>query len=93
MAYKKLTKRHRYEVLTSNKNERWTGVILRWKITYDGAPMSFHRTKAEAVRKAAYVARYYWQEEGVLSSLLIKRMDGTIQDERTYGKDPRETKG
>jgi len=47
-----------------------------------------HRTKTEAVREAARVGR-----ENGNAQVIIKKRDGKIESERTYGKDPRRSKG
>ena len=47
------------------------------------ATIHVESTKAVAVDKAAEIAR-----GNEPSQLLIKRADGTIEDERTYGDDP-----
>lgn len=85
--------RTRYEVLPANKNERWSGEGNRWKVTEDGTRINTTRTKAQAVRFAVDLARGRWQTDGQLGTLKIKGRAGRIQDERTYGKDPRRTKG
>lgn len=46
-------------------------------------PLHVETTKAVAVEKGVEVARKH-----APSQLLIKRADGTIEDERTYGNDP-----
>jgi hypothetical protein len=77
---KMATRRVHFEVVPSG-NE--------WDVTRDGKKVSHHRTKQNAVDKAAAAAK---REEGD-AELRIKRQDGTIQDERTYGHDPRKTPG
>jgi len=56
-----------------------------WTVKKRGVdrPLHVESTKAVAVDKAAEIAR---NDEP--SQLLIKRGDGTIEDERTYGNDP-----
>ena len=56
-----------------------------WTVKERGVDRPLHgeSTKVVAVDKAAEIAR---NDEP--SQLLIKRADGTIEDERTYGNDP-----
>ena len=56
-----------------------------WTVSKRGVdrPIHVESTKAVAVDKAAEIAR-----GNEPSQLLIKRADGTIEDERTYGDDP-----
>lgn len=49
---------------------------------------SKHPNKAEAVDRAVELAK----SQG-LSQVIIHKQDGTIQEERTYGKDPYPPKG
>ena len=50
--------------------------------------VSHHHTKPPAIEKAVEKAK-----QAPLGEVRIKRQDGTIQDERTYGKDPYPPKG
>ena len=81
-------KRIRWEV-------RWDRKIGEWGIwCYPiGNLDRYHRLKRNAVKSAAKSCRECLAEFGELSELTIKRKDGTIQDKRTYGKDPRRTRG
>jgi Uncharacterized protein conserved in bacteria (DUF2188) len=45
-------------------------------------------TKKEAVEKATRQARKELEQAGQLGQVVIKKADGTIQEERTYGRDP-----
>lgn len=88
-----MTKRVRYEVLPTPKAERKAHPSLRrWSFTRDGERMGTRDTKPEAVEFAVVTARAALKQ-GQLSELIIKRRDGVIQDSRTYGADPEETKG
>lgn len=49
--------------------------------------------KSDLVWQAAQELAQAWDTLCVRSELVIKRADGTIQDCRTYGDDPRGTKG
>jgi hypothetical protein len=58
-----------------------------WRLTSRGISQPFD-TKQEAVNAAAKQARSMGN-----SQVVIQKRDGTIQSERTYGNDPRRTKG
>lgn len=49
-------------------------------------------TQGAAIAAAVKSARARW-EAGRLSEVIIKGRDGKIRDSRTYGRDPRKTKG
>jgi len=49
---------------------------------------STHRTKTKAVSEAARMGR-----KSGKAQVIIKKRDGKIESERTYGRDPRRTKG
>lgn len=76
-------KRIRYEVAPAKGG---------WKVTRAGQWWGAWPKKRAAVAEAVGGARTDLQA-GNLSQLIIKRLDGTIQDERTYGRDPQKTKG
>jgi len=59
-----------------------------WGIYEGRAILTVGRTKRQAVVKAQQMAR-----AAKPSQLIIRRRDGTIQDERTYGADPYPPKG
>lgn len=54
-----------------------------WSLTHAGGTVSSHVLKTDAVTAGVRVAQAHQP-----SQLLIHRMDGTIEDERTYGNDP-----
>jgi hypothetical protein len=58
-----------------------------WSVSGGGQARTF-RTKEEAVRQAAAAGRASGHAQ-----VVIKGRDGRIQSERTYGADPRRTKG
>lgn len=60
----------------------------RWKVRHDGTTLSSHVVKTDAVDAGVKVA-----QANKPSSLKICRMDGTIEDERTYGDDPYPPRG
>jgi hypothetical protein len=57
-----------------------------WKVKGGGETHTF-ATKQEAVQGATAAARMLGN-----SQVVIHKMDGTIQSERTYGADPRRTR-
>lgn len=59
-----------------------------WDIRQNGEQVSHHRTKATAVDKATGAAK-----KSGNSQVVIRKQDGTIQEERTYGGDPHPPKG
>lgn len=66
--------------------------IKRWAATVKGQSRQEYLTQRGAIAGAVdlCVAR---RKEGLLSELIIKRPDGRIRDNRTYGADPRKTRG
>lgn len=71
------------------------GAPNAWHITRNGDIIAYEDTQAAATAAAAAaaIARKRWREDGQLAELQIRRRDGTIRDSRTYGKDPRRTRG
>lgn len=66
--------RKRYDVVPSGTN---------WAVKHEGAVLSTHILKVTAIDAGVKVAR-----NNAPSQLVIHRADGTIEDERTYEKDP-----
>lgn len=64
-----------------------------WELTRDGIRIALHSTQTDGIAAACRVARFRLAEMKKLAELTIKRPNGEIRDKRTYGKDPRETKG
>lgn len=62
-----------------------------WKVQGPGQPKSFTR-KYAATKWARKTCRELWKG-GQLAQLVVHKRNGRIQDEFTYGKDPRRTKG
>jgi 2-oxo-4-hydroxy-4-carboxy--5-ureidoimidazoline (OHCU) decarboxylase len=62
-----------------------------WRIAKAGADRASAtaETKAEAIQRAVELAK----NTGRLAQVRIHRQDGTIQSERTYGKDPEKYPG
>lgn len=77
-----MTKRTKYVVAPS------PGKQPGWDTTKDGQKVGHHEKKADAVGDAADKARRQGN-----SQLVIKKEDGKIQEERTYGNDPYPPKG
>ena len=65
-----------------------------WRVENRGAKRadSIHERKSDAVDRAAEKGRAL-EEAGQNAQVIIKKADGTFQSERTYGDDPRRTKG
>ncbi|AOH36888.1 DUF2188 domain-containing protein [Luteimonas sp. JM171] len=63
-----------------------------WKVTRDRVVVGDFERKAEAVDYAAARGRAAWAA-GQPAQLFIKGRNGRIQDERTYGRDPRHIPG
>lgn len=80
-----MASRYRYEV---KRVEPGTWCFLPGK----GQPVYFDN-KGDCVEHASAMCRMLWECFGIRIELLIKRADGTIQDTRTYGDDPRRTRG
>ena len=79
-----MSKRIRFEVLPADDG--------RWNITRDSVVVDWCGKKEDAIAQA--VSRCHTTySAGLRCQLLIKGKDGRIQDERTYGDDPPESKG
>jgi hypothetical protein len=63
-----------------------------WDVKQDGVPIGHHQTKAPAVDQGAATGNAI-QRRGGKAEMTIKKEDGKIQDKRTYGDDPKQTKG
>lgn len=59
-----------------------------WTLSIDGTGQNTYRTKDEAVKAGASKGR-----KNGHAQLVIKGRNGRIQSERTYGADPRRSKG
>jgi hypothetical protein len=66
---------------------------MPWVLTFNRTYVVDFPTQAGAVSYSASVARYRLNETGRVSELQIKGKDGQIKDCRTYGRDPKGTKG
>ena len=63
-----------------------------WKVTSGGKTVSTHRTQHGSERAAVNAGRRA-HDVGGLGQAVLHKSDGTIREERTYGKDPRRTPG
>lgn len=89
-----MTRRVRYEVVPTRKSDlRAEPLLGQWTVTRDGERLSTHDRKADAVALATTTAACAWRTRGQLGQVRIKGRNGKIQDERTYGADPKQTKG
>lgn len=67
-----------------SRNIYWVRYVAsRWVVRHNEQTLSSHATKDAATDAGVRVAK-----ASPPSSLKICRMDGTIEDERTYGDDP-----
>jgi len=67
----------------------WVRYITgRWAVRHEQQTLSTHAVKSDAITAGVKVAK-----ANAPSSLKICRMDGTIEDERTYGDDPYPPRG
>jgi hypothetical protein len=87
--------KQRRRIVASRKETRDVRVLPdggrgKWKVTVDGTQISGHRTKRTAVAQGMKEG----QKGGIPSELRIHKLDGKIQEERTYNKpDPYPPKG
>jgi hypothetical protein len=63
-----------------------------WRVTRGGQTVSKHKTQ-KASEKAAIKAGHKAQDAGGLGQAVLHRSDGSIREERTYGKDPEKFPG
>jgi hypothetical protein len=63
-----------------------------WKVESGGRAISNHRTQAAAERAAVRAGRKAYDPAG-LGQAVLHKSNGRIREERTYGSDPRRTKG
>ena len=81
-----------------NERERWyvesdqnhTG----WQVRRpNGSIVPLFTMKEDAIQYAAREAAARWEDDTVPTQLMIRRADGTFEDERTYGLDPHPPEG
>ena len=63
-----------------------------WMVTSGGEPVSNHETQKESEAAAMAAARQVYKDGG-LGQAVLHKANGTIREERTYGKDPERTPG
>lgn len=63
-----------------------------WKVTQGGQTISNHKTQ-KASEAAAIKLGHKAENAGGLGQAVLRKADGTIREERTYGADPRNRKG
>jgi hypothetical protein len=63
-----------------------------WAVKSGGNTVSNHRTQA-ASEAAAIKAGHQAENKGGLGQAVLHKSDGKVREERTYGQDPRRTKG
>lgn len=63
-----------------------------WKVESGGRTISKHRTQAAAERAAVRAGRKA-HDSGGLGQAVLHKSNGRIREERTYGDDPRRTRG
>lgn len=65
-----------------------------WAVVRSGrkTPLSFHRLKSTAIKRARNKAKAQWKK-GHKAQIVVYKRNGQIAYEHTYGLDPRRTKG
>lgn len=63
-----------------------------WVVLLDKQVVTKHETQKEAERAAVAEARAAY-EDGGLGQAVLHKLDGTIREERTYGRHPERTPG
>ncbi|MDX8495873.1 DUF2188 domain-containing protein [Mesorhizobium sp. VK22B] len=63
-----------------------------WKVTEGGKTISTHDTQ-KASEAAAIKAGHASQNAGGLGQAVLHKSNGQIREERTYGADPKKSKG
>lgn len=81
-------KRQRHEIAWRNGRWEW-----RWHNRGKWKLIDHWPRKADLVGRVALILRQDWAIDRHLAELQIKGKDGRIQDCRTYGRDPRRTRG
>ena len=64
-----------------------------WKVTRNGDVLGYYDTQHDAVRTAMTLCNDRWARHRQTAELRIKGRDGKVRYSRTYGRDPRGTKG
>lgn len=84
------TKKRKRYVYTLRKAE-----LGEWVLSVGGALVPFCSVSDRklAIKIAANELDNFWRECGQLSELQVLRADGTIGERRTYGRDPKRSRG
>lgn len=82
--------RDRYEVGPTDKKHKWLGP---WRVKRNGVVLSYEPTQVSGIEYAVLLARMRLDACGRRAEVVIKNRHGRIRDSRTYGADPRRTKG
>jgi len=72
---------------------RWILQPKSWEVHRDGEMVKTLQRKSSAIHDGARLARDTYESEGTPTQLVIHGKNGKIQSERTYGNDPRRSKG
>lgn len=79
------------------RRQRYTVAFERasgqWVTTTERREVGRHATQAAAVTDATALCTTSWKHLQLTSELVIKARNGRIRDTRTYGRDPRRTRG
>lgn len=81
-------KRDRYIIGPALKREP-----EKWRCTKNGTVLVYEASQRKLLAIIVPMLDRRWKEYGEPSELQIKGVDGKIRDSRTYGNDPRGTKG
>jgi hypothetical protein len=55
-----------------------------WVIRVEGQPIAAHRMKPQAVGQASVMARRLWEEHRIPTQIVVSKLDGKWEEERTY---------
>lgn len=64
-----------------------------WRCTKNGTVLVYDQSQRNLLAIIVPMLNHRWKQCGEPSELQIKGVDGKIRDSRTYGNDPRGTKG
>ena len=60
----------------------------QWRVHSEGVADSLFDAKASAITAATSAAKAFHDSTGKPTGVRIQRVDGTFEDERSYGNDP-----
>lgn len=72
---------------------RWIKSPKSWEVHRDGEMVKTLQRKSSAVHDGARLARDTYESEGTPTQLVVHNKKGRICFERSYGNDPRRSKG